>query len=1172
MICPKCKSENEDNAVICAQCGFKLKIKCPHCGALNLVGTKVCPSCNTQLLKKCTSCGAVNFAQATKCRKCSALFENTLTQEIKPVKTGDKYSTIAIELINISSLKNNIKSEEMAQKVISKFYQLFAKTAKKYELKPLKLNENTLVVEVSNSISFLESINKSIEIIEDIDKQIDEISELLENKLNVSYKVRYFVGLYRPSQKQEILSAISLGVVDDIIFDAQVHSYLKEKMLFKEIENSNGEKFYKFLDQDNPETIVSELPKEISKKNRMELISEFISKVQAVQDGFVACINAPTGIGKSNIFNMLRMTFEEDNSNIWLLGNCSLQSKNNPIAFFKDMLQNLFDIPAFNIDIDTTKHRVYSALVENIGIEDKEIIENVFAILFYDDTRLQNAVYVNKQNTYNAIAAIFRALLAKGAVVLQIEDIENIDNFSLEILRSLFEDGILKCNLKIFVSSNLDIDIVQFFASAHLNKENSLHMQYPTLTKEELDDFITKAIGTREGLGSHVLNHIYEYAAGLPVFVEEFLYLLLQLGLVKFTNNAKAPISISPEIESFNFPKSVKEIVQMRLTNISNINPNAFKALYYASILGYKFLPAVVQNILKVSNEEFEEILKYLAMNNFIVAFDSYNYTFKNRSLWETIRYLDLNEENKITNIKIAMDTLTQLSMPAMSTVVFNLLDAKMSKYEILNYIEQTTKEAYSVGDDYSYVYFKTMLLEGVELSAIENKNEIALAIKEELLNLTYITFPDTAIKLADELLSHYEPIDTAKTIDILGLMSMSFEITGNYLATIECVDKALEKIDAKSNLLAGMLLYYSKLNSLLHLGRYEELTNTAQNVILPVIEQYKKNKIDEYTTLYPDDLNSIEFETKYLSALALALQGSPKCQEQIQQLYATANEMANTEYMLKAQLADGVFKLLQGNSEELENILAATQQVIPNSKDQTLNTLIWLILKNINKFFKGDFATITNELIMLANFCKNVKRFALEPVVKGLLVQIALQEGNIEAAQNLAYDLFYKCSNNQWALGALLNWYMYCEISLYKENYDEALKVAQNALDVAEKANINSLFFCALFKMKIAQIYSLRNDCDMAKINASEAQQLAEINGYLYIIALLGIVFYDILLKQITQNPSLKNDNVKAIFNHLLNSREAIEKLKNNELALQINQKIENIEKFAQDNGISLE
>ena len=35
-----------------------------------------------------------------------------------------------------------------------------------------------------------------------------------------------------------------------------------------------------------------------------------------------------------------------------------------------------------------------------------------------------------------------------------------------------------------------------------------------------------------------------------------------------------------------------------------------------------------------------------------------------------------------------------------------------------------------------------------------------------------------------------------AKTIDILGLMSVAFENMGNYLAVIECTDKALEKID----------------------------------------------------------------------------------------------------------------------------------------------------------------------------------------------------------------------------------------------------------------------------------------------------------------------------------------------------------------------------------------
>ena len=147
------------------------------------------------------------------------------------------------------------------------------------------------------------------------------------------------------------------------------------------------------------------------------------------------------------------------------------------------------------------------------------------------------------------------------------------------------------------------------------------------------------------------------------------------------------------------------------------------------------------------------------------------------------------------------------------------------------------------------------------------------------------MTFPDTAIRFADELVSYYEPIDTAKTIDILGLMTVAFEGTGNYLAAIECVDKALEKIDAETNQLASTLLRYSKLNSLLQLGRYEELITLVRTSIIPVLELYKTGKIQETTTLSTEQIMSVELESKYLYALSLALQGTLIAKEAIENL-----------------------------------------------------------------------------------------------------------------------------------------------------------------------------------------------------------------------------------------------------------------------------------------------
>ena len=127
MICPKCKTKNNDEDIVCSNCGFKLKLKCPYCGTYNVIGAKSCSACGKQLLKVCPACKAVNFSTAKVCRKCSAPFSSKpvaeQTTESVPL-TLEKYATLAVELINISSIKANIKNQDITLKVINKFYQI----------------------------------------------------------------------------------------------------------------------------------------------------------------------------------------------------------------------------------------------------------------------------------------------------------------------------------------------------------------------------------------------------------------------------------------------------------------------------------------------------------------------------------------------------------------------------------------------------------------------------------------------------------------------------------------------------------------------------------------------------------------------------------------------------------------------------------------------------------------------------------------------------------------------------------------------------------------------------------------------------------------------------------------------------------------------------------------
>ena len=58
-------------------------------------------------------------------------------------------------------------------------------------------------------------------------------------------------------------------------------------------------------------------------------------------------------------------------------------------------------------------------------------------------------------------------------------------------------------------------------------------------------------------------------------------------------------------------------------------------------------MPTLVKNILKISDKEFNEIMEMLLINGFFSTFDNYNFTFKNKIIWQVVYNLDLSKENK---------------------------------------------------------------------------------------------------------------------------------------------------------------------------------------------------------------------------------------------------------------------------------------------------------------------------------------------------------------------------------------------------------------------------------------------------------------------------------------------------------------------------------------------
>ncbi|MDD3593422.1 MAG: zinc ribbon domain-containing protein [Candidatus Gastranaerophilales bacterium] len=1183
MICPKCKAENDDGAIVCKNCNFKLKLKCPECGTYNTTGTKVCSNCSTKLLKTCPECKAVNFAQAKICRKCGIDFsaavdapiahteaEAPATAEPKPAGNIENVPVLAIELINFSVLKSKIKSPETAKKIIMKFYQIFVKEAQAFALKPKKISDNILTLEFRGYPSITAALDEALKFADNLREQIKEVNFTLETKLRTSYKSRIFIDI--TPLKASLQEILQYGVVNDVLVGEEAYNLLNNTYTFEKTDASLSFDLYKLQPDSetaviNKENIEAAPDVEVQRNN---VFGELLQQLEKTDKGYVACLNAPDGMGKTNIFALFRNSLEDNKKQIWLMGQCSLACRHDIGAYFKDVLRNMFDLPALNIDVDNMKNRVYEAIAQKLGIADEDVMQDIFTFLFYDESYLAHNIFENKNRIYMAISKILMKLLFDNRVFLQIEDIEYIDELSLYILRRMFADGILNYDIKILISSNTQKSLNEIFAVEALTAENSAFYEFPPLTKDEIDNFINGLLQNKDILGDNLLNQLYANANGLPIYMEEFLYVLLQIGIIKFDREIPNKINIAPEAQQFTLPKNAEGIIKLRLNTVSQVNPNAFKALYYAAILGYKFVPPLLREILNVEEGEFNDIITYLAMNNFIYAFDSFNYAFKNKTIWTVVRNLELSPENKNFSLITATNIIAKATTGGFPLVVKNLEDAQTPPAGLLSFVESAAKEAYIAGDEVSYIYYKKKLLEIVEQSEYENKTEILLSIKEELARMTYLAHSEESVSYFKDLITHYEPVNTPKTIELLGFMSRAFENFGNYTVAIECVDKAIEKINIATNPVSYMTLCYSKLEHLLNSGTYEELINLATTAILPAVANIGKLSQQEETTLKPEEIAYIELDTKYLCGFALAMQGNIDCVAMLENVYASAVEYGYDDFSIKAQLAMATLRVLQGDIPEAQNILLTLQGLIPASPDSSYNTLQWYLLKNIAAILEGISTGVKDELNMLLNFAVNIRQFSYAAIIKALIGKLMISE-NPQDAKNYLYNIIIEATNQKLATAAFLGWHFHSEADILLQDYDNALHVAQNALEVAQNPKIRSLYFESLLSAKVAEIFYLKNDPEMAKIHLEMALKIAMQNENIYQQAIISLLYAQICLDEVKTNPSLIAANVQKAYKLLCAAQECLKNSQNKNLTIELQQKMNITTTIANDNQIKL-
>ncbi|MDD3149592.1 MAG: hypothetical protein PHV68_02065 [Candidatus Gastranaerophilales bacterium] len=1202
VVCPKCKTLNKTGREICSNCKFKLINNCPQCKAPNLFIAKVCTKCNYQLIKKCEKCGAFYSTLTEDCPRCKRQKED-LDKNIEEGKETfdflNKFVSVTIELINVPSLKKRIDDEKLTEKLIKKFYQTIAKQGKICGEKARKISEQEIVLDFANQNSFEHSVNTAINAAKDILADITDFNFSIKDSLHMSLKIKIGISTASYKEKNDFAQKErSLAKAGDIIVNQDIYCCSKTAFSYESIGSITVDdkkiQLYKFIDnpvkklemikdeeavsskneaiENSSQQNVPKTQKIIEKKyvepepkedyaSRNEIFAQVVNFITKDNGGNLIGICAPDGYGKTTFLSIIYQHLKSEAS-LWIRSQASPLNKHTPFSLFQDMFKSMLDMPALNLNLDDAKDSIGKIFETAYEINDKQFVKDICKIAFCKPDNDLKDIYLNREKSFKTIYNFLAGLSSKTKIVLLAEDVEFADSASLECLKYLIDNGILeKINIIMTYSKKKPInDVIE---SIVLNENNSKTFALNPLKRKEMDDVLMSFMNNKDIIDENFKKELFAKAKGNPLYIAETIHFLMQTGIIS-TNGDK--IKISSQIKSINLPDKIEELIKARLHNFGHVSDNIIKLLVCASLIGTKFIPMFLNKILKLPDEEYKKILQILAMNGIIVSLNNYNCAFRHYKIWEVVHSQGLLKEQRAAIYAQLYKILKEITLNESSKLAVYAEVAKLKQQAVKQW-EKTAKEAYSLGDIAVYTMAQKRILMLLDRKDLPDKELFLTEIYEKIGMANYTYNPAEAVNmLSNAVILNEKHQDIQKTIRLSGYLAKSCELLGNYTGSLECSEKAMSLIDNNKMPFEKILLNYSKLVPLFNLGCLEQVINIAQTDIIPDLINFIE-KEDYSDKISKDEALYILLDSELYLAKALAYQGNYRVIEVLKSINEKAKKFQQPKFVIEAQIITAFYKAVQGLTLEAAEILNNLKINVPNIK----NSLNWNFVNFIIQLISQNAETIINDGVKSIELSKVEKAYIEQSILKAFIALLYQQNGDPQTAKEMYYDLIKTSSENKLATTSLLVWTLLASWSLEHSNADEALQIAESALEVALKPNINNHLFVILLKKALAEIYIVKNDFEMARINVEQALKLAGQMNLHLIECKLHQIHGRLLQEKATAQESGRRTSAEKSRQFYLQAMDLAKKLDNKTLIESIEKDLGNLGTFCQLSGIEM-
>jgi|GEM_PF-1605508 len=1219
--CPKCKAPNYPTALTCRKCHQQLLIECPNCKAFNPTDKAKCIKCSydfkekkatQEISPKKKSPDVIpeekteqiplekKSSEVTPEEKIEQIPEQKIAQTpvIRPPKL-EEYAVLSVEFINLSAIKTKIQNPDLVLKLRNFFFHIVELNSKKFKEESIVLSEQSAAINFLYQNNTKNSALYAILAARDILKEINELNFKIQNTLKIKLKVKIGISIVN-SQDSEYYSQVerSAANADNIVVSTKVYNLTSDKFSFELMSSVTvGEKLttvYSLQDplgiHSTPDIIIEEprvefpgeeaisKPAEIQDTERKDEKEDFFDKREASQDniagflvkalteikeGYIIGISAPDGAGKTTVISTAKQILSERNVN-FLFGQCQPINEIIPFAYFQDLIKNLFGLPLHITNIEEYKKAISLTFQSKFKIKDKRVEETLIDLLLLENAHNNLGLLNNKKRVFECIEKILAELKSESNIALVIEDFEFIDSSSLECINFLINKGFLNEKSQIVITHIPDINLNDYFDIENKD-ERIFDIHLKPMSKEEAEKSIRNILNGQDLIPPKLKDKIYYNSKGLPVYIEQALWLLFEAGAIYNDNNI---LKFNPEAANLNLPDNVEDILKMRLTQLNKASSDVTKILLIACKFGQRFMPSLMQTTLEMDEQQFINSMHILETSGIFVQYDQYTIIFKNRLIYNLVYNQGFTEEEKLNYHKLVLLALSNYTRSSSAMLAAHAELANLPN-DAAKFWNMAAKEALLLGDAKSYITARQRLLSLLEVIDIPDKDNVRLNIYEETGKIIYEINPEEAIKyLSNAILEREKGDETVKIIELTGYLARSSELTGNYSGVIECVEKALSKVSKENEPVEYALLNYCKLEALYNTGKLEEAIYLAKNDILPTLKTaISKNKTISGLSL--EELNYTELETQLILARTYAVQGNKEALSIANNLLLKASELGLTEVEIHAKLVEALYKTLQGEINSSNAILEYLKQLISQMPDNNNIKLQWGFINLLSNILSGDFDAAKNIIDSVIAIAEEIKDYNILAIAKLLEGKIYKEMPDFQKAKNIYNDYIVFCSEKKLATGALLGWYLYAEVEIAESNIEKAQEIAERALEISQRAGINNYFLTMLLQKQLGEIQIIKGDFEASRMYVEQAL-ISSRNLDSYLLQSKLFLAYGKIFQEIAAiSGEDKQKNVNLAHEYFMESLDIAQRLENEHIILQIEEEFTNLSTFCQLSGI---